>query len=600
MPGSRRSVRLLSWAVLALLAGCLAARTWRAWPDPLVDFGRELHAAWQVSLGMEPHLDLAWFNGPLSAWWNGAVFRLFGDGVSSLFVSNACWLVAAVLLLHHLLRSVAGELAAFTASMTFLALLAFTQLGGLGNYNWLAPYSHELTHGVTLALGAMAAGLSWLRRPAAWSGCVGLGLLTGLVLLTKVEVALASLAVFLLLALLGLRASPRPGRRLLVLLLCVTAPVLAAGLYLSQRAGLEGAMQSLWFPYRSAMSPEVRALPFYRSMSGLDQPRENLLAMLRLGLGTLSFFATPLALGFALRRARWRGAFLTAPVLGAVAALLLARTFDHQSWLDLGRGLPLFTLAIAGQAALVLLRHARSSPAVGFEAAQRARARLVLGLMASLLLSKMLLHASLCFYGFALAAPALALLAGLTAGWAPAAAERLGASGPVARSGAVALWVAIALLQQGEDAHWRGSQNYELGTGSDLIHCDGRGEYARRALADLEQRLEPGEAFLVLPEGVTLNYLARRPTVSRHLNFMPPELLLFGEKEIAEELREANPRIVVLVHKDTSEYGARRFGVDYAPSIGRWLAGGYTIRQLFGAVPFASGKFGIAILERDP
>ena len=130
------------------------------------------------------------------------------------------------------------------------------------------------------------------------------------------------------------------------------------------------------------------------------------------------------------------------------------------------------------------------------------------------------------------------------------------------------------------------------------MEVDRRGHYAGEALNYLEERLEPGEPFLVLPEGIMLNYLARRPAPTKHLNFMPPELLLFGEESIEEELFDAAPEVVVLVHKDTSEYGPRYFGTDYGQAIGAWLEREYEIRRVFGSRPLTSAAFGIAVLER--
>ena len=132
------------------------------------------------------------------------------------------------------------------------------------------------------------------------------------------------------------------------------------------------------------------------------------------------------------------------------------------------------------------------------------------------------------------------------------------------------------------------------------MEVDRRGHYASEALRYLEERLEPGEPFLVLPEGIMLNYLARRPTTTKYLNFMPPEFLLFGEATIREELIASTPEVVVLVHKDTSEYGPRYFGSDYGQEFGAWLDREYEIQRLFGSRPLSSSAFGIAVLGRRP
>ena len=38
--------------IAVLIAGCgMLAWTWGAWPDPLVDFGREAYVAWRLAEG---------------------------------------------------------------------------------------------------------------------------------------------------------------------------------------------------------------------------------------------------------------------------------------------------------------------------------------------------------------------------------------------------------------------------------------------------------------------------------------------------------------------------------------------------------------------
>jgi len=98
-----------------------------------------------------------------------------------------------------------------------------------------------------------------------------------------------------------------------------------------------------------------------------------------------------------------------------------------------------------------------------------------------------------------------------------------------------------------------------------------------------------------------INYLARRRTPTPYLNFMPPELILFGEDHMVKALDQSPPDCVVLVHKDTSEYGLPLFGHDYGRELMSWVRSRY--RQTWvdprADEPLVPGaRFGIAILER--
>ena len=63
-------------------------QTWRRWPDLLIDFGRELYVPWQLASGAVLYEDIAYFNGPLSAYWNALLFRWFGPSLLTLVVAN--------------------------------------------------------------------------------------------------------------------------------------------------------------------------------------------------------------------------------------------------------------------------------------------------------------------------------------------------------------------------------------------------------------------------------------------------------------------------------------------------------------------------------
>src|SRR5262245_21210399 len=58
---------------IAIAAVITLARTWDTWPDPVVDFGRELYLAWQVAEGRTLYVDLTHFSGPLSVELNALV-----------------------------------------------------------------------------------------------------------------------------------------------------------------------------------------------------------------------------------------------------------------------------------------------------------------------------------------------------------------------------------------------------------------------------------------------------------------------------------------------------------------------------------------------
>ena len=183
--GARRA-SLLAVAVLAAAFAVLARWTWDAWPDPLVDFGRELYVPWRLSTGEVLGRDVAWFSGPLSQHVNAFLFRAAGVSLSTLVGANLLVLALLTGLWWSLLRGLAGTLAATAAALVLLCVFGFAQLVGIGNYNFVTPYSHEVTHGMLLASAALCCLRRFDARRDAFS-LAAAGLALGLCFLTKVE-----------------------------------------------------------------------------------------------------------------------------------------------------------------------------------------------------------------------------------------------------------------------------------------------------------------------------------------------------------------------------------------------------------------------------
>ena len=91
--------------------------------------------------------------------------------------------------------------------------------------------------------------------------------------------------------------------------------------------------------------------------------------------------------------------------------------------------------------------------------------------------------------------------------------------------------------------------------------------------------------LVVLPEGAIINYLTRHINPTPHLNFLPPELAIFGEREILADLKAHPPDFIALVHRDTAEYGVPLFGTDYGQSLFEWVLNRYDRVVQVGAEP---------------
>jgi hypothetical protein len=115
----------------------------------------------------------------------------------------------------------------------------------------------------------------------------------------------------------------------------------------------------------------------------------------------------------------------------------------------------------------------------------------------------------------------------------------------------------------------------------------------------IRERSQPGDTLAVVPEGVIFNYALRMPSSTRYVDFLPPELAMFGETAMLESLRERPPRFILLVNRNVTEYGVERFGKGYAESIMAWIQAEYEPVAMFGDMDAVRTGMGMQLLQKS-
>jgi 4-amino-4-deoxy-L-arabinose transferase-like glycosyltransferase len=573
----------------------MLAWTWRTWPDVIVDFGRELYVPWRLAAGQVLYRDIAYFNGPVSPYWNALWFRLFGVSFATLIAANVLCIAAVAALLYRLLCEVGSRASATAAGVLFMTVFAFGTLLSNGNYNYVAPYSHDLPHGILLSLLAIFF-LSRYQRRRSPGWLAASGLAVGTLALTKLETLLAGgLAVVVGLALTFWAERPDPARLRRAAGTFVGAAAVPPLVALVLFSAVIPVRQALREPLGHWLAPtraEVAALPFYREIMGTADIRASVKALAISSLAYAAVLGPGALLAIALRgQGRRRRAVAVSLFAAVVVALGVAS--PRIAWQEAARPLPLLMLGLGLASLAGVVRRIRAG-----QADHRLVLQVTLLVFAGALLLKMALNARVHHYGFALAMPAALLLVVALLDWIPAALDRSGAYGAAFRAGASgALLVALAahLAVTYGEVRLRGSAVF---SGGDTVMADARGLFVSRALDELKFRARRDQTLVVLPEGVMLNYLSRLPNPTPYITFIPVEVALFGEDHMLRSL-EAHPAdFVILVHRETSEYGVQYFGQDYAKKINAWVMANYRPITVIGAWPFRDGRFGMLLMRR--
>ncbi len=601
--------------VLAAVYFSLLALTWRKWPDLLVDFGRELYLPWRIVSGDVLYRDILHYYGPLGSYANALWFRLFGVGYTTVIGANIGLSLALTSLLRWVLGRMAGRVAGMAAALSFLAIFCFGNYVGIGNYNFLSPYSHDVTYGTFLCVALLP--LHWFHlRTRRRLLLAGAGFVWGLAYLTKPEITLAAASVsgmfFVAIAvreIRGIGPGRGPGAVLgsLALDVCcwLGAAIVPAGLFtlgFLRAMPAHDAIRAVHSGWLTILeSREMREAHAIQTFMGTDNPGRSL--MTHAGATLAAVLAIAMGAGLALltgtkiRERGVRAGIAVAAGFGAAAAALAV------NWLEFsGRILLLGNAAIWVWHVARLLRIPPGHADWTTIAARAAWSALAVALMA-----KMVLNGRVYHYGFFQAMPAfLGLVCFLLADF-PAWLRTRGAADIVFR-GAVLGLLAVALLSIFSVARKRYAlKNYRAGSGADTIitynpRISGIGPIFNALLGEIATKHAGADSLAVIPEGVGLNYLARLRTPGTFFEYAPATVALYGQDRMLAALESNPPDLVVLISRDISEFGFAYFGSEEASGkrILDWVQSHYELAGKIGGHPLNPAEQGAYLLKLKP
>ena len=587
---------------ILLMAVAMAMATWGKWPDVLIDFGRELYVPWRITEGDTLYRDIVYHNGPLSPHINALWFSLFGVSLRTLIVANLAILALMTALIYSLFLKIGGHMAATLAGVLVILLFAFNQYVFVGNYNYVCPYSHEMTHGLTLSLAAIWCFWRYVdTTKLRWA--LATGCLTGLTFLTKPEIFLALATAVGLGLVLAAWIQRLTVRRMAALFSVAVsgflAPVLIAVVLLSNYMPVATSVRSVVGAWPLVLAGQIARLPQYQAGMGLDDSTRSLQL---LGLSSAAYIiCLALTAGISILMKRWRdGADVATRLVRLIplALVILAVTpllgyVLARWWFHAFRPLP---LVVGFLGALTLVAFFRS------QADGKARKILLLRLtvivFALVLMLKNLLYSRIHHYGFVLAMPATLLLGTAFVVWLPDWLQRKREWGQAFRISAVNVCIIVVAVFLVVSFKSYARKTHVVGKGADAIRTDWRGSYVNEALAEIARRVGPNDTLAVVPEGVMLNFLTRRANSTPYDNLLPFWFIVYGEHAVAKSFSASAPDWILLVHRDCREFGYRGFGVDFAQELRQWIEQNYEVVRQIGNVPLQSDAFGMILLVR--
>jgi len=626
--------------------------SWRKWPDPLIDFGQQLYVPWRLSRGAVLYHDVSYVYGCLSVCYHAVLFKIFGVSLNVILASNFLILIFLLLLVYRLFLKCSDMWTAATIGLA-LTVLAFSQFLDVGNYNYICPYSHEEFHGIVLAVVMMACLSRWLQTQrklpiALAGGCLGL------IFLTKPEVFVGAVAPFAVAVILQ-RCRVQVLELAKSLLLAAVCGLIPLALFFAVFQSEMGSADSLraicgaWLPLLHSTGLQ---LPIYQQNMGLDTPWFHIgRALIEFGglaviVGICAWRLMrkdvtndewqvtrkagasnpvtrhPLPVTFRVERVilfaaaggasinyGWQGSGHCLPLLLVVAAILWWREWSLETKMEDGR----WKMAKASAPSSIINS---PSSSLFFPALWLA--------FSFAMLAKLGFNPHISHYGVFLAMPAFLSAIYMLLHLLPRFLEKVASDewrvmgketarapdlspatchlSPFRLAISIFLLAGLARLTI-QSALFYHDKDFTLGSGGDRIvtydpKVDPTGAAMASAASWIETHTTPSSTLAVLPEGVILNYLTRRDNSTPYAVFAF-EVWAFGEQNMLAAYQKNPPDYIVLVQRDSSEYGVPYFGLQkgYGFNVMQWVRQNYKPVYLVGSEPLQNGAFGVKILE---
>ena len=539
---------------LALFAFALMALTWRTWGDLNSDTGYDALAGMHVAHGQLPYADFVYYYGPLAPFLTGLAALVGGDGLGPAIALGFLITFALIAATYAVARVFVRPLAAFIAG-AFTAEVAFIP----NNYSFVLPHTYAATLG-TLLLLLIVLGVHRYAATGQVAWLVGVGALTGTLLLTKPEPAAAALiAVAIWLLARGLRGSRWVKESALVLAPVLAIPAAAYGALLTQ-ISLHSLVLDNLYP-KATLDAGGNALVKARMplTAGSALTITGKLVLYAGGCAALLVLARGL-----MRRDRLGRFLLGATVVGAllVVAVAIAKPdglrdgfYYFYGWIPLGAAVALVVVAI----------RMRRRPAWTPE------------LEADLVLLTALTVVAATTYG-----------AFVTHGWRPQMAVyymplvavflvrlhlvELARSRPAALLGAAWLvfLVGAGTMLTLKDAHAESAT--VTGPGGALAAPQPEAGLYNAAIREIEARTQPGDPIFVGPLLTGLYVVSGRENPLRQISLLPSALpTLADQRDAIARLDGAGVRLAITDRRKWKGYDQGAFGATFDRALARWL-----------------------------
>jgi hypothetical protein len=583
--GVKNIKRVIEWLGLLCIfsfATSLLQLSWRKWCDPQIDYGRELYIPWRMAEGAKWFKDVEDLYGPLSRFIDASLFRIFGPGIMVVAWANIIIYFVTLGLLYDLFKRAWGVIAAISSLFVFVGVFSFSQLVITSNYNFVTPYSQQVTHGFLVCLILVALLPEWIKtttiKRSFW-----VGFMVGLTAVLKPEFILASVLLFGLALFYVIHS--RGWVSFKVLGICILGgllPTLSFFGFFSTYLPVKQALFAACYAWLNGVFIWKDALTAHllNSFSGFDDPKVHLYNhLIATGLAT-AIIGIISGVGFLARFLRLEGAKVGLALILALG--MAAIGLKSIVWINVGQCL-LGLLIIYGFHRLTFM--------VRFHKAQSdsdSILKTLLWVLALALMTRMVLNGRIYQYGFIQASMASLVIVAVLVDELPCLIRLKSLDLIIYRTGILVLLICGVLSIVGQSKALEVAKTLEIGHGTDMfygypVQVSADGEIVKN-FSDRLSNNPSNQTLVIVPEGIMINYLSRKESPLPIQAFYTNREL---EANLVQKLMFKRPDWVVFMSRDLKEYGVNLYGAkgQSGELISEWISKNYHVSATWGQDP---------------
>lgn len=547
-------------------------RYWGHWGSVNVDFGRELYIPWQITQGKLLYKDIAHINGPLSQYINALIFFVFGASIDTLEIANLTIAVFVSIAIWKIVSTLTNNSVALLSVIVFSLLSVFSHDYRVGIFSFIAPYSHEITHGILIGLLGVLQAFRYACNPSPQAAFI-LGGIIGLSFLTKPEIAVATFASCILgFALAIQRHVPGLRDRLHHCLTLGVGLIVPLGLALSALScvmPVQDALAGMTRMWRMTFHPAIVGNHFYKNVTGTLDLQNSILTMTQasafLGAALLcitgsSFIAKILP--------RYGGSFAILLISSISIYAINLAPFDRWTNISIYWTTALPPLILAASA-YIITRRAKT------DLIPKHVLLYALCVFATFLNLKIFFNARPFHYGNFLLVPSLMLFCMASLHVIPSLFEYRHCKNTIFCCSLIFLYIVIYPRAYASEVQLK-INNTPIGHKPDSIHWDVQAVAVNELLSALSSQPWHVQSLAVWPEGAMINFMTKRPNSSPFINMMPPEWTIFGKNSILASYRSYPPDLICFINTSTISYGIESFEDNYGAPLVAFTEEHYT------------------------